>query len=178
MHEEARHSINWWGLGGEYANSPALGWFIVTFVIFAILFVYFIKKPLSLYLEARSREIRNALESANNAKAEAIAKMKACEDRLLNLDKEIERAKIDFEKSSNLEKLHMENSLKELSKKIEKETNEAIAYEIIKAKDVIKKEAVEQAISLVLKNVSSNSSGFEESLRNSVMLDLKRISDE
>ncbi|MDA0713437.1 MAG: hypothetical protein O2897_05575, partial [bacterium] len=43
--------INWWGLGSKYSESPAMGWYLITFIIFLGALYYSIKKPLNLYLE-------------------------------------------------------------------------------------------------------------------------------
>ena len=56
--------VNWWGLGGEYSEAPAMGWLLITFVIFVYVMARVIKKPLASYLETRSKDIQKAVEEA------------------------------------------------------------------------------------------------------------------
>ena len=67
------HHINWWGLGSEYGDSPAVGWQIFTFIVFVSLLIYFAKKPVSAYLDSRAKEIEKLISDAEKAMALAIS---------------------------------------------------------------------------------------------------------
>lgn len=130
MHNEA---INWWGIGGAYKDAPALGWYLLTFAIFLMALIYFIRKPLMLFLETRALDIERAIEEAKIAKAQAEKRVVEYEQRLKALDGEIEKLKADFLKQGEQEKAAFEKTAADLSAQIAKEAEENLVAEVRRA---------------------------------------------
>lgn len=83
--------INWWSLGGKYSNNPAFGWYLITFIIFLLLLLYFIKDPLGEYFKSRSLEIKRSILEAKNEKKEADRQLKKYLDRLAGIKDEVKK---------------------------------------------------------------------------------------
>lgn len=130
MHESA---INWWGIGSAYSNAPALGWYLLTFGIFVAAVVYFVRRPLLLYLETRALDIERAIEEAKKAKEQAEHRVAEYEARLKALDGEIEKLKAEFLKQGEQEKAAFEKSAAQLASQIAKEAEDNLASEVRRA---------------------------------------------
>jgi hypothetical protein len=60
------HAINWWNLGAEYAEAPALGWLYVTFFCFLYIIISFVYNPLKQILLNRIDMIYAAMMLSRN----------------------------------------------------------------------------------------------------------------
>lgn len=152
-HENANTGINWWGLGSRYVDSPALGWYMLTFAIFVFGLIYAIKKPLGLYLAARSNDIRKAINEAEIAKDEAIKKMQTCEERLSHLDNEIAQMKAEFIKLGTLEKAQLQKTAEQMAIQIAKDADDVIAGSLRKTMYRLKQDMAVQVIALVREEI-------------------------
>lgn len=125
MHE---FHINWWDLSNKEA--PALGWYLITFVLFVGIIVRYLRKPLALYLEARTLEIRKAMEEAKLAREAAQAKMAEYEKKVAALDAEIAQLKSDFMTRGEQEREAFEKSAHKMAQQITKEAEENLVTEV------------------------------------------------
>lgn len=142
------HVANWWGLGKEYQDAPALGWVTLTWLIFVGLLYRFVKRPLKEYLEARSDGVRRALEEAQSARAEAEARAAEAEERLRRLDDEIAALKDEFRRRGEAEAQRLEALGKQTAERIAKDTEETIAAEYERAETALKAEAARLALEI------------------------------
>lgn len=172
MHEVSG-AINWWGLGSAYREAPALGWYILTFAIFVAGLISFIRKPLSLYLEARSMDIRKAIEEAKKAKEAADLQLREYEKRLLKLDDEIVQMRADFKTQGEIEKARLKESAEKMALLIAKETEETLLTEMRQAAAALQKQAVEEIVGLARQRLESKMTEemdltFRESFRQEI----------
>jgi F-type H+-transporting ATPase subunit b len=145
-HGESNQEINWWSLGSAYSERPAMGWYIVTFIVFLAGLVYFVRKPLGLYLETRSKDIRAAIEEATLAKLEADKRLKEYEQRLTQLDDDIVRMKAEFKRQGEIEKAQLQQNAERMAQQIAKDAEDMVAAEIRHAMVTLKKDVAEQVI--------------------------------
>lgn len=148
--------INWWHLGSAYSEAPALGWLFITFFIFVFGLIYAIKKPLSLYLETRSKDIRKQIEEGKEAKLESEKKLRLYEEKLNSLDREIDRLKNNFEEQAKAEQLERERLLKELEGRIAHEADDTIKASYERAKNNLAEEVVEKALKIASATIASS----------------------
>lgn len=154
---EGEHTgINWWGLGSEYAHEPAIGWSFVTFLIFIGLIVWFARKPFSLYLQARAKRIKTAIEEAQLAKRQAEERVQEYEGRLKRLDAEIAQMKADFTKQGEKEKELILQAAKRLSEQIEKDVHDTIQAELRHAKTSLSTETAHLVVEAVMQKLSQD----------------------
>lgn len=142
------HVANWWGLGKEHQEAPALGWMSLTFLTFVGILVAWVRKPLAGFLENRSSEVRRALEEAQQAKAEAEARAAESEERLRKLDEEVAALKDDFRRRGEAELERLEAAAKSTSERIAKDAEDTISAEYEKARESLKAEGARLALEL------------------------------
>lgn len=158
-------AINWWDFGN--AEAPALGWYIITFVIFVALLIHFVRKPLKVYLEARALDIKNAIDEAKKAKEEANAKMAGYESRLAALDEEIKKLKSEFVTRGEQEKANFEKSAAHLAQQITKEAEENLVFEVRHALSVLKTNMADAVVAQAKAQLeASKDRATEAALRN------------
>ena len=152
----APHVQNWWGLGSEWAHAPALGFLMITFVVFVGLLYAAMKKPLGGYIEQRSNDVRNALEEAQKAKAAAEAKAAEYEERLSQLDGEFDKLKSDFRTRGDAEVRRLEAAGQAAAARILKDAEDTISAEFDKAQTALKLEASRLALTVAEEMIRSN----------------------
>jgi F-type H+-transporting ATPase subunit b len=145
-HGEAH--INWWGLGKEYAHAPALGLLFVTFFVFLFGLVFLLKMPLQVHLENRSDLVKKAIEEARRAKDAAEARARDAEQKLRDLDDEIQKMKRDFETQGKAEAERIEKVAHAAASRIQKDAEDTIAAERERAMQVLRAEAAKLALQL------------------------------
>jgi F-type H+-transporting ATPase subunit b len=142
------HVANWFGIGEQYASTPAVGWMFVTFAIFLGLLVKFGKKPLADHLQNRSDTVKNAIEEATRAKEQAEARAREAEAKLAALDAEVSRMKADFQAQGKVESARIEAAAKEMAAKIARDADATIAAEVDRAREALRVEAARLALQL------------------------------
>ncbi len=146
-------------------------WQIANFAIFALILVVFLRKPLKTYLQQRKELIEKSIREAQEAKELAQKAFAEVEERLKLKDKEVEDI-ISFAKSSGeREKERLIEEGERLKVKILKQAKTNIDYEVKRAKEVIKSEAVEAAMELAEEKIrvkmtkDDHEKLFQESLK-------------
>jgi F-type H+-transporting ATPase subunit b len=168
--------INWWGLGSRYAHSPALGWYFLTFAIFVLGLICMVRKPLGLYLAARSNEIRKAINEAEIAKEEAKKKMQACEERISHLDIEIAQMKAEFIKLGTMEKAQLEKTAKQMAIQIVKDADDVIAGNLRQTMYRLKKDMAVQVIALAREEIKNRTNQqIESRMRSEFSRDVSKL---
>jgi len=139
-------SINWWGLGSQYSENPAMGWLLITFVIFVWILATLIKKPLGLYLETRSKDIKHAIEEGQKAKEESEQKLRLYEEKLNSLDHEIAKMKASFLEQAQAERALKEKMTKNTGDRILKDIDDTIKANLERAKNKLAEEVISGAL--------------------------------
>lgn len=128
--EHAPAGFNWWKLGSDYANTPAFGWYTITFFMFMGLLVYAAKKPLGEFLKLRSEKIRSEIEEAKRARQEAERRLEQYRSRLENLDKEIADLKADFEAQGEREKKRIMQDAETIAERIKADAQATMSTDL------------------------------------------------
>lgn len=147
-HGHEPHVANWFGLGRQHQEAPALGWMMVTFAVFVAILVGWVRKPLGNYLEARSGEVRRALMEAQQAKAEAEARAAESEERLRKLDAEVAALTAEFRAQGEAELVRLEAAARATAERIAKDAEDTLAAESERAREALKAEAAKLALEL------------------------------
>jgi len=172
----ASSNINWWKIGSEYRDAPALGWYSVTFLILLLIIGYICKKYLVDFYKNRSLAIKKQIDEANKVKVLAEAKLKDHLLRIKNFAQEIEEIKANFISRGNQEKLNAEKLGKILSNQIKENTENLISAEVTQAKMKLKNEIVKIIINESIKELeSSTECHFNKKYERQVINDLLDI---
>lgn len=139
---------NWWGVGTEHAESPALGLLSITFLAFLAVLVVALRKPLSIYLENRADTVKKAIDEATRAKDAAEARARDAEAKLAALGGEVKRLKADFEAQGRAEGERLEKLAHDAAARIAKDAEDTIAAESQRAQLTLRQEAARLAVEL------------------------------
>jgi F0F1-type ATP synthase membrane subunit b/b' len=142
------HGINWWHLGTQYKDSPALGWLIITFLIFVYAIARAIKKPLALYLETRAKDISQKIQEGFLAKKESEEKLATYEKKLQSLNLEIEKLRTAFSEQALSEKKERERSAQEMRDRILRDAEDTIKANFERSKNRLADEVINKAMIL------------------------------
>jgi F-type H+-transporting ATPase subunit b len=141
--EEAAH-------GGEWKEWL---WKIVNFAILVFILVKFLNKPLKSFLTQRTELIAKTLKEAQEAKELAQKALAEVEERLKLKDKEIEEILAHARQAAKGEQDHLLLQGEQMREKVLEQARNNIEYELRRAKDSIKAEAVEIAMELAEKKL-------------------------
>jgi len=170
----APHVANWWGMGAEYAETPALGWLACTFVVFVALLVYFGARQLREHLETRADAVEKAIAEATKAKEAALARARDAEAKLAALDGEVKKMKADFEVQGKAEAERIEAAAAELAKKVARDTEDMVTAEMERAREALRAEAARLALQLAEDRIKQLLTPSDDSrLRGSLVRDLQ-----
>jgi F-type H+-transporting ATPase subunit b len=142
------HISNVWGIGAQYAQTPALGFLTITFLVFVLGLFFILRKPIAILVENRSDAVRKAIEEAQRAKAAAEARAKEAEAKLASLDDEMKRLRSDFEVQGKAEMARIEKLAEETAVRIAKDAEDTIAAESDRARQTLRAEAARLALEL------------------------------
>ncbi len=141
--EEATHN----GGAGQWL------WPIVNFTILVVVLFVFLKKPLQTFFKQRTEMIEKTLNEAKGAKEIAEKALKEVEQKLKLKDEEIERIITSASQAGEKERERLTEEGKVMSKRIKEQAEGNIDYELKKAKEELKAEAVEIAMELAEKKL-------------------------
>lgn len=147
-HHGAPHVSNWWGIGEQYANTPALGWLTLTFLIFVGTLVWLGRPAIKRHLELRADAVEKAIAEARRAKEDAEKRAKDAEAKLAALSGEVEKMKAEFTAQGKLEAERIATAAADMAKKIARDTEDTIGAETERAKEALRVEASKLALQL------------------------------
>ncbi|BCB96954.1 ATP synthase subunit b [Dissulfurispira thermophila] len=158
--------------GGEHGGSiMEWVWRIVNFAILVFILVKFLNKPLKNYLQQRKELIEKSIKEAQEAKELAMKALREVEERLKVKDKEVEDIISSAKVSGEKEKERLIQEGERLKVKILEQAKTNIEYEVKKAKEAIKAEAVDAAMQLAEEKIKAKITKddheklFQESLK-------------
>lgn len=157
----APHIANWWNFSDHHA--PALGWLMVTFVVFAGGMAFALRGPLSNYLEARSENIRSAIQEAADAKAEAEERAREYESRIAKLDDELVALKAEFKAQGEAERDRLKAAGEAVAARIAKDAEDTISAEMRRAEAALQAEAAKLAVQSARAALSSEVKADDQS---------------
>ncbi len=173
-HHEAPHVANWWHMGAEYAETPALGYLAITFFVFVGLLVYFGARPLKEHLQTRADTVEKAIAEATKAKEAALARAREAEAKLAALDGEVKKMKADFEAQGKAEADRIEAAAADMAKKIAKDTEDMVTAEMERAREALRAEAAKLALQMAEDRIKKMLTAADDArLRGGLVKDLQ-----
>lgn len=167
------HVANWWHMGEAYAETPALGWLAITFLIFVAGIVYFVRRPLSSHLQTRADTVERAIAEATKAKEDAERRAREAEAKLAALDGEVRRMKADFTVQGKAEADRIEKTAADMAIKIAKDAEDTIGAETERARELLRAEASRLALQLAEERIKGMlSAADDDRLKKSLISDL------
>jgi F-type H+-transporting ATPase subunit b len=118
-------------------NSAILYWLLIRFA----------KKPIADALKARKSNILRGMEEAGKMKSDAEAQLAHYEQKLANVDQEIERVRTDMRSAGENERKRILAEAKEKRTRMEKDAQTLISQELKAAREALTGEMVRAALS-------------------------------
>ncbi len=137
-------------------------WQIINFAILVGVLVLALKNPMKNYLRARTEAIQKGLDDARRAREAAEAALKEIRERLSRKDAEIEAILRTAKQSGEAEREALMKEAERMSQNIAEHAETYISFEIKKAKDAIRKEAVIVALELAEKKLQQKMTPEEQ----------------
>lgn len=131
-------------------------WKLINFFAFAGMLVYFLKKPLAEFWNIRSQMIRNGIEEGQKKYKEAKVLNEKLQARVRELENEMGRLVKNLEEEGELERKRIIEESETLSTRMQQEATRVAQQEIIRAKETLKREAVDLSIKLAEELVKKN----------------------
>ncbi len=134
------------GLMGMNANQAATTFEVLNFVVLAVLVGGFLLKALPKVFRDRTSALQKHLVDARAAQEEAGVRMSSIEDRLAQLDGQIDRMREDAEKTAAADEVRIKASVEEEKKKIVAAAEAEIAAASMHAQRELQRHAADLAI--------------------------------
>lgn len=142
--------------GGEHGSSIMdWVWKIINFAILIVILIKFAGKPLKEHFRQRRDLIEKGIKEAREAKELAMKALAEVEERLKLKDKEIEEIISAAKNSGEKEMERLIEEGEKLKSKILEQAKTNIEYEVKRAKETIKAEAVDAAMHLAEEKIKS-----------------------
>ncbi len=146
------------GEAGAEAHHPSIiqmyMWPVINFLVLVFLLVYMMKKmDIKGYFQKRTELIEQTLKEAKEARALAEKALAEVEEKLRLKDKDIGEIMAYAKQSAEKEKVRLVEEGEVMKAKILEQTKNNIDYELKKAKETIKEEAVLVAMELAEKKL-------------------------
>ena len=136
------------GHGDSAGKVKDLIWRTMNFVVLAGGLIFLLRKPLAQALEARRQGIRDQLDDLEKQKADAEKQLSEYKAKLARLDKEIEKIVAEYIKDGEAVKAKIIEEAKVAAEKLQAQAKKNIEQEFQKARQALKAEMAEQAVSM------------------------------
>ena len=138
------------GEGGEGGldKTKDLIYRIMNFAVLAGVLIYLLRKPLAQALESRRQGIRDQLDDLEKQKADAEKELAEYNARLARLDQEIGKIVAEYVKDGEAAKAKIVEEAKVAAEKLQEQAKKNIGHEFEKARQALKAEMSEQAVSM------------------------------
>lgn len=133
-----------------------LVWRIVNFAILAGVLLYFTRKPAANAIRNSIESVKTLLKEAKESRIASEARMKAAEEKLAGIDREISELLAAARKEGEAERARILSEASQALEKLKSEAAMAIEQELKKAKDILKRETADAAVSLAEEIISRN----------------------
>ncbi|MDY6838738.1 MAG: F0F1 ATP synthase subunit B [Thermodesulfobacteriota bacterium] len=133
---------------GGMDKTKDLIWRTMNFVVLAGGLFFLLRKPVAQGLEARRQGIRDQLDDLENQKAEAAKELGEYKAKLARLDKEIGKIVAEYVKDGEAAKAKIIEEAKGAAEKLQAQAKKNIEHEFQKARQELKAEMSEQAVSM------------------------------
>lgn len=149
--------------GGHEGPSMALVYWGINFLILAGILLYFLRKPAKDFFASRATLIRTNINQARDLKTNAEKKYAEYEARLKSIEKEMNDLVVSLQKDGELERRRIVETATQQVAAMKGNSERMLQQELRKAKEELKKEAVnlatELAGELIRKNLTPEDQG-------------------
>ncbi|MDL1871987.1 ATP synthase F0 subunit B [Deltaproteobacteria bacterium PRO3] len=149
--------------GGHDGPSMALVYWSINFLILAGILLYFLRKPAKDFFASRATLIRTNIQQARDLKANAEKKYAEYEARLKSIEKEMNDLVVSLQKDGELERRRIVETATQQVATLKGNSERMLQQELRKAKEELKREAVnlatELAGELIRKNMTPEDQG-------------------
>lgn len=145
----------------------------VNFLILLFILYKFLFKPVSSFLETRTKEIRKAYEEVVSTKEEASRMLEEYREKLSQSDEEVKRLREMGAKEGMEERKKIIESARDESKKLLEQAKIEIKTDILEAKKELKKEIGTMAIDIAEKVIRKSLD--EDKLHEIIQEDISRV---
>jgi len=121
---------------------------VINFVILMAILIKFLSKPLGNFLKNRQARVRQTLEDAEKASAEAEKKMRDYERRLARIDEEIEGIHHILREEGEKEKARIIHEAENMAEKVKEQARSTAQQEIQEAQRILREEMADLAVKL------------------------------
>jgi len=154
-------SIAFAASGGEGGSlSPAkvkdLAWRAVNFACLVAILIYFLKKPVANALSGRRMSIMKQFEELNERRAEVEATYKKYEDKLGQIDQEVQSILAAAKEQAEAEKERIISEATRAAEDLKRKAEIAVQFELAQAKTRLKSEVAEQAAAVAEELIRKN----------------------
>jgi len=136
------------GHGDSAAKVKDLIWRIMNFAVLAGGLIFLLRKPLAKGLESRRQGIRDQLDDLEKQKADAEKQLAEYKARLARLGQEVEKIMAEYIKDGEVAKAKIIEEAKAVAEKLQEQAKKNIEHEFQKARQELKAEMVEQAVTM------------------------------
>ena len=117
--------------------------------------VYFGRRPIREFFAARQERIRDDLDAAANALADAEARHTEWQRKLVQLDAEMSRIRAQARERAEAERRHILADASAAAERIRKDARTAVDQELRRARDELRREAAELALEIAAETLRS-----------------------
>jgi F-type H+-transporting ATPase subunit b len=144
--------INWFGWD---SHKPPVGWFILDFAFFALLLVWYGKRPVREAFAQRHVQVKRALEEAAKAFAAAEGLYEEYKSKLANVEDEASQFVDSGRKDGALERDQIVETAKNYAERLRKDSSAVMQQELDKAQARLRREVVHEVLKLTEQNLRS-----------------------
>jgi F-type H+-transporting ATPase subunit b len=167
-HHEEHGIVNWWSWDyGPKAKDPAhrhwpapFGFMLINFAIFLGILSRLLFKPLKAMAASRHEEIRRNLDAASKLRAEAEAKLREYEDKVKNVDAEIDSLVAQLRAEAEAEKARIIANAEAEAQRLRADAQKQIDSELARVRAELKSQLVETVVataeSILTKNIGAD----------------------
>lgn len=119
---------------------------VINFVILMAILMKFLSKPLGNFLKKRQARVRQTLEDAEKASAEAEKKIRDYEKRLARIDEEIEEIHHMLREEGEREKARIIREAENMAEKVKEQARSTAQQEIQEAQRILREEMADLAV--------------------------------
>lgn len=129
---------------------------VFNFLILSGILFFVLRKTARAFFRKRSTNTKLEIEKAKKFYDEAYRKLEEVEAKLNNVDVEGRKLLGELKQEGHLEKQRMLMQAKDLSLKIKNDTERTVKQEVLKAKEMLKKETSELVAELATEEIKKN----------------------
>jgi F-type H+-transporting ATPase subunit b len=140
----------------SFDKGKDLIWRTMNFVVLAGVLIFLLKKPVAKGLASRRQGIKEELDDLESRKSAAQKELQQYQDKLNQLDKEIEKIVADYIKEGEAAKTKIIEDARASAEKLQQQAKKNMEHEFEKAKRALKAEMADQAVAMAEELIKTN----------------------